>query len=488
MNSVYNTRRPALFESLRLGLCGLSILTCLLSSNVDSKAQGFPSKPPEDLPYSQVVLPKRVVVTLKNGLKIVMVESHRTPLVTMELVVRAGSKYDPADSAGLASAVANQLTAGTESMSAFQFQVSAERAGGSVNASASPDTATLIATGLSANAKSLAGLLADALLRPKFPESELKNYKQLTTQGLIVQKQNPDFLANEQLNKVLFEGTAYGRASATPAEIQALTPDKLRLFHQLHYSPEGAFLIVVGDFKAKAMQAILEKQLDPWKVIRGAAQPLPPVVPPKALSFNGKKIYLISRPGSVQSNILFGKTTLKRDDPAYYTLQVANHILGGSTSSRLFNSVREVKGYAYSVNSRLAANSLTGYFTAAAQTRTAVTTDALKEMIAQMQKMADRQPEEVELEAIKNNLAGNFVIGLTSQATTAAYLFNVEQYNLPDDWLDSFRDRIQSVRPIDVQRNAQSLLQTGNLDIVVVGDADKLRESLKTVGDVIEIK
>ena len=472
--------------ALSVGKAGLLAgVAWFLGLSVSAQAQEFPSKAPDDLPVSSVVLPKRVVVTLKNGLKIVMMESHRTPLITMQLVVRAGSIYDPADSPGLASAVANQLTAGTGTMTAFQIRVAAERLGGSLSATASQDYASIVAAGLGTDAKPLAALLADALLHPQFPEAELNSYKQLTTQGLIVQQQNPDFLASEQLAKTLFEGTRYGRETATPAGIQALTPASLKLFYQLHYSPTGAFLLVVGDFKAKAMQAILEKQFEPWKVIRGAVEALET---PRIATKKGRKIYLVSRPGSVQSNILIGKTTLRRDDPAYYALQVTNHMLGGSSSSRLFNSVREQKGYAYSVSSRLAANALTGTFTASAQTRTAVTADALKEMISQMQKISDRQPENTELEAIKNNLAGNFVIGLTSQATATTYLFNVEQFNLPDDWLESFRDKILSVRSIDVQRTAQSLLQTDNLAIVVVGDANALRDSLKAVGEVIEVK
>lgn len=475
-------KRIFLRQNVFLGTT-LSIALALAATLVFG-AQEFPKTPPADLAISPSMSPKRESYTLKNGLKVIVAESRRTPLVTMQLVIKAGSTTEPAGSPGLAGAVASQLTAGTDKMTAYQLRVSAERFGGSVTASATPDYALISATGLGANAKGLTGILAEASLHPKFPAEELKVYQQLSLQGFIAQRQSPDFLANEQLLKAIYgESSPYGRASSSPAAIQALTPEKMKAFYQSRYSPEGAFLLVVGDVRASAILPIIEMQFGGWKV-GVQAQRLPESKP---LPMKGRKIYLYNRPGSVQSNILIGKTTLRRNDPGVYALTVANHVLGGSTSSRLFNSVREKKGYAYSVSSRLAYNSLTGTFTSSAQTRTAVTAPALKEMLAQMRMMSDVRVDETELESYKNNLVGNFAIGLTTQATTTTYLFNMEQYGLPEDWVESYRDRILAVRPVHAQRAAQSLLETENLAIVVVGDADQLRGSLKEIGQVIDV-
>ena len=461
-------------------LCAACVLAPLLACG----AQEFPKTPPADLAISPSMSPKRESFMLKNGLKVIVAESHRTPLVTMQLVIKAGSTTEPAGSPGLANAVASQLTAGTDKMTAYQLRVAAERLGGAVAASATPDYALISATGLGANAKGLTGILAEALLHPKFPAEELKVYQQMSLQGFIAQRQNPDFLANEQLLKAIYgESSPYGRASSSPAAIQALTTEKMRAFYQSRYAPEGAFLLVVGDVRANAILPLIEMQFGGWKV-GVQSQRLSELKP---LPMKGRKIYLYNRPGSVQSNILIGKTTLRRNDPGVYALTVANHVLGGSTSSRLFNSVREKKGYAYSVSSRLAYNLLTGTFTSSAQTRTAVTAAALKEMLAQMRMMSDARVDETELESYKNNLVGNFAIGLTTQATTTTYLFNMEQYGLPEDWVESYRDRILAVKPVHAQRAAQNLLETDNLAIVVVGDADQLRDSLKEIGQVIDV-
>ncbi len=463
-----------------LTVCGLA--GCLTPALAQG---GVPATPPPDLPSRPFVFSKEQTKTLPNGLKIVVVESHTVPVVTLRLGLPAGSVLDPAEAPGLASAVASQMTEGTDKFNSLQLNEAVEGLGGAISVSAGADFTTVGASALSENFSRLTEIMADVLLHPTFPEDELATYKQLTQQGLVLQRQQPGFLASQQFSKVVYGSHPYGVASTTPAAVQALTVDKLRSFYQAHYTPQGAVLIVVGDIKASTAFAQLGKVLGEWKASR--ATTLAPTYPAPPTS-TARHIYLVNRPGSVQSNILLGNLAMKRGDPDYYALALANIILGGGSSSHLFASVREKMGYAYDVSSTIDRNALAGDFTASAQTRTDVTALALKEMLRLTDQMRTNPVTETELNEAKALVRGNFVLSLVTQNGLAASLLSRQVYGMPADYLQSFRARMDAVTVADVQRVSQKYFLADKAVIVVVGDADKLREPLKEIGDVEEVK
>ncbi|HZP80154.1 MAG TPA: pitrilysin family protein [Chthonomonadaceae bacterium] len=449
-----------------------------------ARQETAPAAPPPDLPARPYSLPRLETRTLPNGLKIVVAESHRIPMVTLRMAVQAGSVQEPQELPGLAAAVASQMTAGTARYTSLQLREAAENLGGAVSVSAGDDFATVSASALSEKAGALLALLADVLLHPTFPESELNIYKGLTLQQLVVQRQNPAFLANEQIAKRLYGAHAYGVVAPTPAAVNALTRDKLLAFYKAHYTPTGAVLIVVGDIQPAAVFQAVEKALGGWSG-SGAAPSAPPAFPtPEA-----RHLYLVNRPGSVQSNILLGNLALKRDDPDYYALALANAILGGSGfNSRLFANVREKQGFAYDARSALAPRALAGDITASAQTRTDVTAPALTEMLKEVERIRTEPVGEAELQAVKNFVNGTFVLSLDLQSGLADRLLTQEAYHLPADYLTTFRDKINAVTVADVQRVAQKYLHPDKAAIVVVGDAAKLRDSLKAICPLTEVQ
>lgn len=449
------------------------------------QAQSGVTAPPPDLPARPFVLAKEQSRTLPNGLKIVVVESHTVPVVTLRLGVLAGSVLDAPDSPGLAAATASLMTEGTDKFNSLQLQEAVDSLGGALTVTAGKDSATVGASALRENFNRLTEIMADVLLHPAFPPDELATYKQLTLQSLVLQRQQPAFLASQEFNKVVYGSHPYGVSSTTPPAVQALTPEKLRAFYQAHYTPRGAVLVVVGDIKPAAAFAQLTKTLGGWAAATGAAVTTAYPAPP---TMTARRIYLVNRPGSVQSNIVLGNLAIKRGDPDFYPLAVANVILGGGFGSRLFASVREHLGYAYDVSSLLNRNGLAGDFIASAQTRTDVTAPALKEMLHLTDQMRATPVTETEMKEAKSYLKGTFVLGLVTQAGLGANLLSRELYGLPADYLSSFRSRIDAVTAADVQRVAQKYFLAGGAAIVVVGDADKLREPLKDVGEVEEVK
>ncbi len=449
-----------------------------------AQTAALPEKPPADLPARPFVLPRIDSKVLANRLKVIVAESHRIPIVTIRLGIRAGSVLDTPGQPRLAAAVASQLTAGTDRYTSLQIREAAAELGGSVGASASDDYAVVSGTALAENAVPLIGLMADVVLHPSFPESELSIYRSLATQGLTVQRQNPDFLAQEQLAKALYgPGHPYGTIAATQASIQSLSKDKLTDFHRAHYSPAGAVLVIVGDVRSNDIFALVEKSFGSWRANSAAKQS--PIGPTAG---GGKKIYLVNRPNSVQSNIVIGNRSLRRDDPDYLPLFVANAILGGGSTSRLYLNVREKRGYAYDVRSTSTARELSGEFTEGAQTRTDVTADAVKEMLADADQIRRELVTQDELNDVRNYIKGRFVMQMTSQTGLADQLLIQQMYKLPPDYIATYRDRVGAVTVADVQRVAQKHMRPNEAVIIVVGDAEKLRGPLSQVATVEEVR
>ncbi len=449
------------------------------------QAQSSAGAPPPDLPVRPFVLSKEQTKTLPNGLRIVVVESHTVPVVTLRLGVLAGSVLDTPDMPGLAAAAASLMTEGTDKFNSLQLQEAVDSLGGTLTVTAGKDAATVGASALRENFTRLTEIMADVVLHPAFPPDELATYQQLTLQSLALQRQQPAFLASQEFSKVIYGPHPYGVSATTAAAVQALTPEKLRAFYQAHYTPRGAVLVVVGDIKPSAAFAQLTKAFSSWTAAVTEASAAAYPAPPKLAA---RRIYLVNRPGSVQSNILLGNLAIRRGDPDFYPLTVANVILGGGFGSRLFSNVRERLGYAYDVSSVLDRNSLAGDFVASAQTRTDVTAPALKEMLRLIGQMRAAPVSDTELKEAKSFLKGTFVLGLVTQAGVGGNLLSRELYGLPPDYLSAFPSRIDAVTVADVQRVAQRYFLADGVAIVVVGDADKLRDALKEVEEVEEVK
>lgn len=455
------------------------VLMLLVTLGASAQGQQFPAVPPADLPARPFRLPPIETAVLPNGLKVLVVQSRRVPLVTMRLAIPAGSIYDAPNAHGLAAAVANQLTAGTEKYNSRALREAAERLGGSISARAGADFVTVQASALAENLTPLLDLLADVVLHPTFPANELAIYKNLTIQRLSVQRQDPSFLAEEQMDRMLYGSHPYGILAPTPAAVEALTPEAIRAFWKAHYTPSGSVLVIAGDVDGKSAMKAVRKALEAWQGT-AAAEAMPPADAP----VSGRRVLLVDRPASVQSEIIMGNRAIRRDDPDYYALSIASAILGGSASSRLFLTVRERDGYAYDAHSSLALQKLAGAFTEAAQTRTEVTVPAIEEMIRQTERLRSEPVTDQELAAVKNYIKGRFVLQMVTQAGLADGILAQQIYNLPADYLTAYRERIDAVTAADVLRVARRYFSTDHLDIVVVGDGARLAKELNAIGPV----
>jgi len=435
------------------------------------------TKPPDTPAVPSFRMPPLSEHTLANGLRVVTVRDSRLPLITLRLGFQAGAKFDPADQIGLSETVAALLKEGTSRRSARQIAEQMAEIGGSIEAVSGPDSITVNASALSEHATALLDLIADITQNPAFPEEELKLRKQNRVQELLAQRADASTLAEEKFHAVLFGPHPYAHMLPTAATLERITREALAQFHRRFLVPNNAVLLLVGDLPPEAkLYAWIQSYFGKW------AKGNPPPSIPGKFPAPKRSLILVDRPGSVQADIRIGKVSVDRKNPDYFPLVVANSILGGGASSRLFSSFREQKGYAYDVHSTQSARRVGGLFEVVTQVRNEVLPQAIEDLLAEMRKISSQPVAKQELSNVKNYLAGAFVIRLETQSGLADQLAMVKLMDLPGDYLETYVTRVRSVEPDGVLKVAKKYIHPDDAAIVVVGDAAKIAPALERLG------
>lgn len=424
-------------------------------------------------------LPKIEKYTLANGLEVELVEDHRFPVIAFNLGFRSGTTSDPQDLLGLSEMTADMLTEGTAKRTSKQIASEIDFIGGGLAAASDYDYTILSGSALSAYSDRLLDLMTDVLFNPSFPDSELSLKKVNLIQELTIKRGEPDFLVEERFNKTVFGSHPYSVVAPTEAAINKISRKNLIDWHAAHYQPKNTVLLVIGDFSAAKIKSEIESKFGSWKAqdLNTADQPLPP-------RQDGRRIYLVDRPGSVQTSIKVGNVGVKRSDPDYFPMLVMNQILGGAAHARLFLNIREAKGFTYGAYSRVAARKDSGSFFATASVRTDVTNPSLLEFLYELDRIRTTKVTDEEIKSAKNYLAGSFQLGLETHSGLAQRLLEAKLYNLPDNYLETYADKITAVTVDDVRKAAGRLIDANNLVIAVVGDGKKIEKDLELFGPV----
>ncbi|HJR09420.1 MAG TPA: pitrilysin family protein [Pyrinomonadaceae bacterium] len=448
----------------------------------DTQLETFRSEPPAPLAPRPLNLPVPEETVLANGLRVVFVENTRLPFVTYRLAFRTGDAHDPPALPGLTDILTGMLNEGTQTRTSRQIADAVARIGATLGAGASSDNTTIAASALSQFNDEILELMADITLRPSFPEDELELTKQNALQNLIAQRGQPSFLANEQLSRVIYGEHPYSVISATPESIAAMSRDDLVRFHRRRLIPNNAVLVVGGDIRREAALARIEELFGAWQQGEAEATEFP--APPAR---ERRAIYLVDRPGSAQSNIVIANLGLTRTDPDYFPALVMHTILGANASSRIFMNLREDKGYTYGAYTSLDTRRSAGTFRATAEVRTPVTGASLKEFFYELERIRDEVVTEKELRDAQSYLTGIFPIRLETLDGLIDQLIQIKMHDLPDDYLQTYRERVSAVTREEVQRVARRFVTPDRAVIVIVGDADELTGQIKDYAEEIEI-
>lgn len=435
----------------------------------------------KDVP--QIRLPKVTEADLSNGLHLIVLEDHRLPQVSFQIIIPgAGGYYDPENMNGLASFTATVMREGTTTRTSSQIsqQLEVMAASLAVGAGISSIDATISGSCLSDQFDRLLGLTADVLLHPSFPDDEVARFKRQTRTQLIQQRASPGFLASEVLSRALYGAHPASRVAPSLAALDKTTRDALAEFHRERYVPDHAGMAIAGDISMAEVRKIVEARLAAaWKK---TGVPEPTVGDPPPIS--GSKVHFIGRPDSVQTNLVVGTQAIERTNPEYDVLRVMNAVIGGGPTGRLFMHLREQKGYTYGAYSSLDAPVHRGNWSASTNVRTEVTGPALHDLLAEIGRLRDERVPEGELSDVQRAMVASFALSLESPEQLVGLHVTRWRYRLPENYWDRFAERVMAVTPDQVQAAARKYLAADRLQVVAVGDPSRVVDTLKTLGAV----
>ncbi|HEY8224787.1 MAG TPA: pitrilysin family protein [Pyrinomonadaceae bacterium] len=446
-----------------------------------TKGAVIKGKAPVNKEILKVKLPRAQETTLPNGLRVVLLESHKIPTFNMQMVVLSGGLADQADYRGLASFTATLLREGTATRSSKDIAEQVDALGATLAATSglSSLTSTVTTSGLIENLDQTLAIFADVVRNPSFPQAEVDKYKTRTLAQLQFQRSIPQFLAQEQFSKAIYGTHPAGLVAPPAASIKKLMSKDLATFHSTYYRPNNAILTVVGDVTMKSILPKIEKAFGDWQKGDVPATTIPP-----APAQGAARIFLIDRPGSVQTVLQLGTLGIERTSPDYFAVLLADRVLGGGPSGRLFLNLREDKGYTYGAYSGFGGTKFRGTWVSSAEVRTDVTEGAMKEFMYELNRLRDQPVSAEELENAKRAIIGSFALSLEQPLSLLQNIITQKLYNLPADYWDTYPQKVSAITAEDIQRVAQKYIDKEHLQVVAVGDASKAREVLARYGTV----
>ncbi len=428
--------------------------------------------------------PKAERRVLSNGMIVYLMEDHELPLIDLQITIRTGDIYEPADKIGLASLTGSVMRSGgnrghsSEKLDEVLDQIAARMSVGIGSTSGSASLNTLkkdFDLGLL--------LLTETLMFPVFEADKLTIGKNRALESIRRRNDRASGIASREFFKQLYGGESPYARESTVATINAITRDDLIAFHQKYFVPNNMMIGVTGDFDLEKMIAKLEKAFSEWK-----RRPLDLPKVASVIERTKGAVYKIKK-AIPQTQVRIGHLGIKQDNPDFFALSIMNDILGaGGLTSRLFQDIRTRQGLAYSVGSVFRPGKLErGFFLAYGATRAEKTLQAMTTMIQHIAEIRERSVSDEELKRAKEAFLNSFIFSFSSPAQIVGRQISLEYYGLPSDFLEQYRANVEKVSKDDILRVAKKYLHPDQLIIVAVGDESLFDKPLSELGQVEEI-
>jgi zinc protease len=464
-------------RSLR-SLCAIAVTVGALEASTAAVQQGPDrSKPPAVGAPPTLRLPTIDKRALSNGLRVWIAPIHKVPTVHLQLVVRAGSGADPVQKFGLASLTADMLDEGAGNRTALEIADAVDYLGADLNTNSTSDASYIDLHVPVARLADALSIMADVVVRPTFPDAELRRLREERLTSLLQAQDDPEQLIQFAFPRLLYGPShRYGTAlMGTAAALRGFSVEDLKGFHAAQYRPANAELVVAGDVASDAVVSMLEQAFGSWKGSASSPSSLPEAPQPAT-----RRVFLIDKPGAAQSQIRIGSVGVPRSTPDYFALRVLNTVLGGSFTSRLNANLREQHGYAYGASSTFDMRRSAGPFYAAAGVQTDKTSEALKEFFNELTRIHEVVPAD-ELERGKNYLALALPRNFETTRGVATSFAQIYAYDLPEDFYETYRDRVRAITPADVKRAADKYIRPDKLIVVVIGDRKVIEPGIRAL-------
>ncbi|MBK7708528.1 MAG: insulinase family protein [Acidobacteria bacterium] len=452
----------------RMRFCLSAAMVFLAASAVFAQKE----TPPVGGQPKPFVFPAQENFTLPNGMKVTLVQYGSVPKVAIQAYIYTGTKDDSKGKKGVSQTTADMLKEGTKTRTSEEIARSMAEMGGSLNVGAGTDNTVIGGEVLSEFDVRFLTLVSDVIMNPNFRAGDLERLRANKLRQLAVASTQAQNVAWERFREMIFPDHPYGQVNPTESEVKSYTLDDIRSFHLANYGAARTHLYIVGKFNAAAVRNIVEKAFSGWKA--GAKQERNP--PKTAVKRSFAKV---DRPGAQQSTLYVGMPAPDQSDPDYVKFVVMDSILGGAFGSRITSNIREDKGYTYSPGSAVWTRYKTGYWYESADVKTENTGDSIKEILFEVNRMRTEPVSEAELQGIKNNMVGIYVLQNSSRFGVIGQLETMNYHELPKSFIDDYVKRVVSVTAADVQAMAKKYLTEDRMTIVVVGDLAKVNDQLK---------
>ena len=428
--------------------------------------------PPEGSAPRDFALPAKEEFTLDNGLKARLVPYGQVPKVTMMVAIQAGNVHEAANEVAVADLLAKLLQEGTASRSATQLAGQVARMGGTLSISAGLDQTTLWASCLSEYAPQLAALMADVVLRPALPASELPRLKTDLKRQMNLARSYPGTQARQKYSAAIYGSHPYGRPLPTDAQLDALTLEQVQRFYKNQFGGQRTSVYVAGRFDAPALRQAISSA---WQEFPQGPAPRIEIAKPLTKG----DVLTLDRPNAPQSTIVVGLPAVDPSNPDFIRLRVMNSLLGGSFGSRITRNIREDKGYTYSPYSYVETHYRTGNWSENADVTTADTYNSLREIMSEVERLQKTPPTAEELQGIQNYEGGMFVLRNSTPGGIIGQLNTLDLHGLPETYLTEQVKNINAVTPQQVSETARKYVRPEAMTIVVVGDKKQIDPQLK---------
>jgi zinc protease len=450
-----------------------SLLILLITAS--GYAQVDRSIRPKPAPAKAIELGDYKSYTLDNGLKIIVVKNDKLPRVSFSLVVDR-DPFLEGNKAGFVSLAGSLMRNGTINRTKEQIDKEVDFIGATLFTGAT----NAYASGLSKYSEEIIGLMADVALNPSFPQEEFDKLKKQSLTGIESAKDDPNSLSSRLSNSSLYSlDHPYGELE-TEASINNITIEDCKSFYNENWSPNQAYIVVVGDIKAKKAKKLIKKYFGEWASKEVSTREYEmPAKPSKSL------VNIINRNSSVQTVIRLANTIdLQPGSEDIVAVQLMNQILGGGSMGRLFQNIREDKAYTYGAYSQYDSDELVGSFSANASVRNEVTDSSVVEFIKEFKRLQTEKVSEQELQDAKNNIIGSFGRNLERPQTIASFALNIARYNLPEDYYKTYLQRLGAVSADDIMAASKKYINSDALIITAVGKAADIASKLEQFGEV----
>lgn len=451
-------------KKLFLSLCAMALFAATQAQTLDRSIR------PQPGPAPAINLKEPATFTLPNGLKVFVVENHKMPIVTYSIQLDIRPELQ-GDKVGVQDFTGELLTRGTINRTKDQFDNATDDIGASIGASGS----SIYGVALSKFQGQLLDLMSDALMHPAFNQEQLDKVVKQTKSGLISSENDADNMLSNVSGVVNFgKNHPYGEVM-TLQTIQNVSLNDCQHYYQTYFHPNVAYLAVVGDITPTEAKELVTKYFGNWQKADVPKSTYPKVSTPSQTSVD-----FVNRPGAVQSSIAITyPVDLQIGSPEVIKSSAMNQILGGGSSGRLFQNLREKHGWTYGSYSSVSPDDIIGSVEVYAKCRNIVTDSSITEMLKEMDSVRNYPVPQTTLNGVKNYLSGIFALRLESPQTIASYAINIDRFHMPKDYYKNYLKNVAAVTPADVQAMAQKYILPQNAHIVVVGntsEVDKLKK------------